>query len=164
MDTPSASLILIRHMKTESNGASDGENPSISEASRQAAAKLGETLRTRQIARIYSSDLKRAHETAEIIAESLDVPLELRSDLRELLSVTPEALRASEQIVIAAIEDITVRHGDSAIAIVAHSGTIRAIARHLLQLPLGTYAVPQVANGGLLVFRKDASGTWASAG
>ncbi len=164
MGTSPASLILIRHMKTETRDPPGNENPSISEAGRQQAVQLANQLETRRVVRVYSSDLRRAQETAQIIAESLGVPLQLCSDLRELLFATPEALRVSEQTVTDAIDDIADRHRDSAVAIVAHSGTIRAIARHLLQLPLGTFDVPSLANGGLLVFAKSSSGTWTSAG
>ena len=164
MDSPSASFILIRHMRTEGGTTAGNDNPSISDTGRAEAKKLGDMLRARHIARIFSSDLKRAHETAQVLATSLGVPLDVRTELRELVQVTPEALRASEQIVTDAIDDIALRHADSAIAIVAHSGTIRTIARHLLQLPLSTYAVPSIGNGGVLVFRKNDSGAWTSAG
>ena len=151
-------------MRTEAGNSAGDDDPSISEAGRKQAATLTEVLRQRQIVRVYSSDLKRARETAQIIAESLGVPLQLCADFRELLSGTPEALRVSEQMVTHAIDDIAGRHTDSAVVIVAHSGTIRAIARHLLQLPLGTFNVPSLGNGELLVFKKSTSGAWTSAG
>ncbi len=164
MSTSSASLVLIRHLKTDTSASSDDGNPPLSAAGRQQAAKLIDALRTRRIAQVYSSDLRRAQETAETIAKAFGVPLKLCSEFRELLPASYEALRAREQVISAALDDILHRHSNSTIAIVAHSGTIRAIVRHLLQLPLGTYEVPSLANGGWLALRKNASGVWNSAG
>jgi 2,3-bisphosphoglycerate-dependent phosphoglycerate mutase len=164
MDSFRSSLILIRHMETDASGSPGDDNPPISKAGRQQAEKLVDTLQKYQIVKVYSSDLRRAQQTAQIIAESLNVPLALCSELRELLFAGPETLQAAEQTVTDAIDDIAVRHRGRAVVIVSHSGTIRAIARHLLQFPLGTYDVPSLANGQLLVFQKGTSGTWTSAG
>ncbi len=50
---------------------------------RAQARALAESLRERRIAAIWCSDMARAVQTAEIVAGSLDVPVRVRSGLRE---------------------------------------------------------------------------------
>jgi broad specificity phosphatase PhoE len=164
MSQPSASLILIRHLETDAGDFSSDGDPPLSKTGRQQAAKLVSALRTHRIAQVYASDLTRARQTAEILAHSFGIPLTLRSEFRELSPDRSEALPIAEQAVTAALDDILARHGNSTVAIVAHSGTMRAMIRHLLQLPLGTYDLPSVARGGWLTLRKSASGAWSSLG
>lgn len=166
IETYLASLILIRHMRAETGvaGSSDAEDPPLSAVGREEAAKLCERLKTRQIAKIYSSDLKRAYQTAQILADSLGVSLELRSQLRELRSASPQEREACEKTAADEVETIVSSHARSCVAIVAHSGTISAIVRYLLQFSPEIRYAPSLANGEMLVFRKDQAGSWRSVG
>jgi probable phosphoglycerate mutase len=78
---------LARHGETDWNrelrwqGHAD---PPLNSLGRQQARALAESLAAMRIAAVYSSDLVRASETAEIVARRLEVPLQLDAALREL--------------------------------------------------------------------------------
>jgi broad specificity phosphatase PhoE len=80
-------LYLARHGETESNnkkiiqGQADTQLNSIG---KQQAKNLARVLKDKNIEKIYSSDLSRARETAEIINRDLNVELILTKKLREL--------------------------------------------------------------------------------
>lgn len=77
---------LARHGETDWNvrrlmqGCTDTE---LNDNGRDQAAKLGEAMVGRGIVRVYASHLKRASETARIVAERLGVPCEIRDGLQE---------------------------------------------------------------------------------
>jgi hypothetical protein len=60
------------------------------------------------------------------------------------------------------IEKIVAGHSGSQIAVIAHSGTLRAIVRILLGLPLSALCIPSVATGFLVILTQDSSGNWSS--
>lgn len=71
-------LYLVRHGETEWNRAGRFQGHTdveLSEVGRDQARALAERLRSREIAAVASSDLRRARETAEIIAALLNAPL-----------------------------------------------------------------------------------------
>jgi probable phosphoglycerate mutase len=78
---------LARHGETDWNrelrwqGHAD---PPLNALGRQQASSLAESLAGMRIAAVYASDLRRASETAEIVAGRLGVPLRLDAALREL--------------------------------------------------------------------------------
>lgn len=80
-------LILVRHGETLWNregrvqGTSDIE---LSDMGRLQVQRLAESLRNDNIKNIYSSPLRRAYETASIIAEQIGIPVRLESGLREM--------------------------------------------------------------------------------
>ena len=79
-------LMLVRHGETVWNaeqrlqGHSD---PPLSEVGLQQAKRLASRLADAQLAAIYSSDLSRARETADIIAAGRGIDVHATSDLRE---------------------------------------------------------------------------------
>jgi len=92
-------LIFVRHGQTIYNvelryqGHTDSE---LSELGRQQAIKVAERLRDEDVAAVYSSDLRRAGETAEIIARFHGLPVEADDLLRECAFGDWEGLTVAE--------------------------------------------------------------------
>lgn len=81
------SIYVVRHGETDWNreGIYQGQtDTSLNENGRETAKKLGIILSKIKFASIYSSDLLRARETAEIINSFLNVPVYYTKQLREL--------------------------------------------------------------------------------
>jgi broad specificity phosphatase PhoE len=78
---------LVRHGETEWNrelrwqGHSD---PPLNERGRDQARSLAAALARRPFTAVYSSDLRRASETAEIVAAPLGLAVHVDSRLREI--------------------------------------------------------------------------------
>ncbi len=80
-------LTLIRHGQTDWNatGRWQGQaDPALNEAGREQARQTARELRAQNIDALISSDLRRARETAEIIAEELGLRVVLEPRLREV--------------------------------------------------------------------------------
>jgi broad specificity phosphatase PhoE len=80
-------LCLIRHGITDWNfeGKYQGQsNVPLNDAGRIEVNELAKQLKKLTFSAIYSSDLQRAFETAEIIAKHLDLPIRIDSRLREI--------------------------------------------------------------------------------
>ncbi len=80
-------LVLIRHGQTDWNmiGCWQGQSdPPLNECGRQQASCMAQELRRSSFAALYSSDLRRARETAQIIGEELGLPVIRDSRLREI--------------------------------------------------------------------------------
>jgi phosphoserine phosphatase len=80
-------LILIRHGETDWNriGRCQGvADIVLNENGKRQARELAHSLRDHNIKAIYSSDLKRAHETAQHIAEHHNITVQLEPGLQEM--------------------------------------------------------------------------------
>jgi len=80
-------LYLIRHGQTDWNVAEKIQGSTdipLNETGRQQAACLAKGMERRPVSRIYSSNLKRALETAEAIAKSQKIKVEVIRELREV--------------------------------------------------------------------------------
>ena len=88
-------ILLIRHGRQ--NSPLCNVNVPLSEEGRKQARLLGERLKRESIDAVWSSNLIRAVETADIINEHLNVPREIREDLKEISFGDMEGL-SDEQI------------------------------------------------------------------
>lgn len=155
-----ATLFLARHGQTDWNAERRWQghaDPPLNERGRAEARALAELLKGRGVARIYSSDLARARETAETVGTALGLPVELDPRLREVdvgewsgLTSSeieeryPEGVRrrraggtgwtegepfeAMAERVVEALRDIGARHPGEMALVVSHGGPLRAAA------------------------------------
>jgi alpha-ribazole phosphatase/probable phosphoglycerate mutase len=78
-------IVLIRHVETNLAGTFCGHlDPDLNAVGERNLRSVIEEVEPLGIARIYSSDLRRASRTATVISEQIGVPVELRSGLREM--------------------------------------------------------------------------------
>ena len=80
-------ILFARHGETDWNRARRYQghaDESLNELGRAQARQLAEELSARTISAVYSSDLRRASETAEIVAASLGLSVSLDARLREI--------------------------------------------------------------------------------
>jgi probable phosphoglycerate mutase len=151
-------LVLTRHGETDWNSAGrwqgHSDTPLNDEGRRQARA-LAETLDGVDV--VYSSDLARARETAEIVAERLALPIRLDPRLRErgfgawegltndeielrfpdthrlwragagFGAEDAEPFEAFAARIHAFLEDLLLAHAEETVLVVAHGGSIRVI-------------------------------------
>jgi broad specificity phosphatase PhoE len=151
---------LARHGETDWNrdlrwqGHSD---PPLNERGRRQAKALADELDGTTLTAVYSSDLRRASETAEIVATRLDLPVTVDAALREidvgswegftlaeLEERVPESVARWEERgdhgweggeshdqmaarVHDAVQAIAERHDGEAVLVVTHGGPIRAL-------------------------------------
>ena len=152
-------ILLARHGETDWNrerrfqGHAD---PPLNELGREQARALGEQLAEAGVAAVYSSDLGRALETAQIAGRALDLPVQPLRGLREIdvgewsgltfaeIEVLfPEGVArhraggdgwaqgethaAMQERIVGAIRDIAAEHPDESVLLVIHGGTMRAL-------------------------------------
>src|SRR6476646_1743167 len=155
-------LLLVRHGETDWNaeGRLQGHTDRpLSDYGRRQARRLAEDLEGEELEAIYSSDLARARETAEIVGERLGLPTLLDPDLREkdwgtwegLNSVerdrvefVGESTEAHRDRILDALRRISERHpGDGRVLVVTHGGSMRRVRTAALG-----WALPVVENCG----------------
>jgi len=153
--SPVTTVILARHGQTDWNrdGIWQGHgDPPLNDLGREQAAALAARLAAEPVEALYSSDLRRASETAAFIATAAGVPVLLDSGLREMdvgswTGITVEEARRrferSEQPdgetrdefdarVVAALHRVASGHRNGRIVVVTHGGVARALQRHVL--------------------------------
>jgi len=80
-----SALVFIRHGETEMAGKFCGHSdPELNAAGELQAARAAEEVANLGIERIYSSDLRRAAQTAAVLGRRIGVEVELRDSLREI--------------------------------------------------------------------------------
>jgi 2,3-bisphosphoglycerate-dependent phosphoglycerate mutase len=154
-------LLLVRHGETDWNAAGRLQGHTdqpLSDYGRAQARRLAEELAGEQFDAIYASDLARASETAEIVAERLHLPVDLDPDLREKNWGTWEGLTSEERLevepdgesteqhqrrVLAALGRIAAKHPHGRVLVVTHGGSMRRVQTEVLG-----FALPVVENCG----------------
>ncbi|HEX4323772.1 MAG TPA: histidine phosphatase family protein [Gaiellaceae bacterium] len=155
-------LLLVRHGETDWNaeGRLQGHTDRpLSDFGRRQAQKLAAELQGEELEAIYSSDLARARETAEIVAERLGLQVELDSDLREKdwgtwegltpaerdrVELVSESTQAHQERTLRALRRISELHpGSGSVLVVTHGGSMRRVQTAALGM-----ALPVVENCG----------------
>jgi len=154
-----ATLLLVRHGETDWNasGRLQGHTDRpLNDYGRRQAADVAERLAAEDVTAVYTSDLARARETAEIIGTRLGLQVVVDADLRERNWGTWEGLTPGERDTIAfegetpaehrarimrAVERIAERHPGERVAVVTHGGSMRRV-----QAAVTGAALPVVAN------------------
>jgi 2,3-bisphosphoglycerate-dependent phosphoglycerate mutase len=160
-------IFLARHGETDWNAQDrwqGHEDTSLNERGRAQARDLAARLAETPFEAVYSSDLRRARETAAIVVAGRG--LEIREDprLREIdvgswqgltnaelegrERTDGESLDAFRDRVLDAIRTIGNLHDGGNVLVVAHGGCARTLQRHLLGEPL-----PTLENCGVYVVR-----------
>lgn len=164
-------ILLARHGESDWNRAKRWQgfaDRPLTELGREQAVALAERLADTELDAVYSSDLQRARETAEIVARSKGLRVETTPDLREVdvgswSGLTraeagarfPEAyarwLQGGEgwddgetyaemaRRVVGAILRIAAKHLNGRVLVVAHGGSIRAVHAAALGVDVHTY-------------------------
>jgi 2,3-bisphosphoglycerate-dependent phosphoglycerate mutase len=173
-------IYLARHGETDWNAQERWQGHTdtpLNERGRTQARELAARLADIPFAAVYSSDLRRARETAEIVVDGRDLGVLIEPGLREIdvgswqgltnaeigdrERTDGETLEAFRDRVLAAIASIGRRHDGADVLVVAHGGCVRTLQRQLLGEPLptlencGVYVV-RFENGAL---RSGAAGT-----
>jgi len=120
---------------------------SLNEHGREQARAISDQVASESIAAIYSSDLRTARDTADIVGARLEVPVAVDPDLREIDVGAVESFTAEESEafdgwqgepheahslrVLAAIDRIAARHPAERILVVTHGGSMRRVHEHL---------------------------------
>lgn len=147
-------IVLARHGEAAYLGGvgGGGDGGVLTEAGRVQARTLGESLRSASLAAVYSSELPRARQTADIAGELLRLPVETRDGLQEYqLGAASAGLEDLEAALLAwlagdlqirvpggengaeigrrmfsALEDVAGRHEGRTTLVVSHGGAIIA--------------------------------------
>lgn len=152
-------LLLVRHGETDWNaeGKLQGHTDRpLNDFGRRQANTLADRLAGEEIAAIYSSDLARAKETAEIVGARIGVPVVVDPDLREKNWGTWEGLTGDERLrvefegesteehrnrTLGAIARIVERHPGERVVVVTHGGSVRRV-----QAAVSGFALPVIEN------------------
>jgi broad specificity phosphatase PhoE len=85
--TDTTEIVMVRHAEPDYNatkGTRESPDPPLTERGRCQAGRLAERLQDMQVDSIYSSTMRRAMQTAEIIAGANDLPVIRDPQLREV--------------------------------------------------------------------------------
>ena len=181
---------LLRHGEHVLQGrVLAGRTPGIglSARGRSEIAAVADRFAQEPITALYSSPLQRTSETAEIIAERLDLPIGYREDMLELdfgewtgltfddvraderwrlwstcrsIATVPggESMRQVQERAVKALVELGQTHHDGTVVVVSHGDVIRAALLFALGMPLDLYARIEVGLASISSIRIDNSG------
>lgn len=179
-------LILVRHGETEENfrNITQGHLPGkLSRKGIQQASKVASQLCKSKIDIIYSSDLRRAVHTAEIIGRKCKAPIILMQDLRERnhgifqgrskehlhqafsTSKLPwhkyrppdgETFIEMKNRVLKSLRKIANQEMGKSVGIITHGGPILAIAAHISNHPMEKAIELRPDNTGITIIEYEA--------
>jgi 2,3-bisphosphoglycerate-dependent phosphoglycerate mutase len=139
-------LLLVRHGETDWNaeGRLQGHTDRpLNDYGRRQARELAERLAGEErVDAVYTSDLGRARETAEIVGARLGLPVGIDPDLREkdwgtwegltgdervLVELVGESTEAHRERVMRALDRIAASHPSGRVVVVTHGGSLRRV-------------------------------------
>jgi broad specificity phosphatase PhoE len=164
------SVLLARHGESDWNRSKQWQgfaDRPLTDLGREQAAELARRLDETELDAVYSSDLQRARDTAEIVARTKGLTVQTTPDLREVdvgswsgLTRAEAEARYPEQYarwlrggegwddgetyeqlgarVVRAIRRIATEHEGERVLVVAHGGTIRAVHAAALGVDIHT--------------------------
>jgi probable phosphoglycerate mutase len=183
-------LLLIRHGENNylKKNKMPGHIPGIhlNKRGREQAAELAHTLSRLPIKVVYSSPLERAVETAEPLAQSLGLGIQLHPDLTDtdvgewegrswkalgrtglwkVVQETPSQFRfpggetfvQAQERVTRALDAIARTHADELVAVVFHADPIKLAVAHYLGLPLDNFQRLSAHTGSVTILKMDGS-------
>lgn len=163
-------IILIRHGQTDWNVERRWQGKTdvpLNATGRAQARALAARLTTWPIENIYSSDLSRAVDTAQVLADAVNVELMIEPgwrerDLGELEGLTREEIQDKfphlalprqfiearggetyilfKQRIVDTFKRIMDKHEGETSVVVSHSAALRVLVSHILELPDRIYA------------------------
>jgi probable phosphoglycerate mutase len=182
-------VFVARHGEAEyeTDLVSD-DGGSLTPLGRSQAHGLADELRGHRIARVWTSSLSRAVQTAEIVAGRLGVDVVVREGLREYSVGSLSGTYADERAILGGIfedwmegdrearipggdridafigrvatvfAEVAEQHRGEAVLVVSHGGAILAAVPHLLGLPAASVRDRTLANCGVIELEADADG------
>jgi alpha-ribazole phosphatase len=164
-------ILLARHGQSDWNDAGRWQGHSdrpLTELGRRQARELADRLAAVELDAVYSSDLRRAHDTAQAVGEHQGLEVTTVPELREVDVGSWEGLTRAEaqarypedfrrwqagstgwrdgetylemsERVLAAVREIARGHAEGRVLVVAHGGPIRAIHAAALGLDVEAY-------------------------
>ncbi|MEX2464313.1 MAG: histidine phosphatase family protein, partial [Gaiellaceae bacterium] len=164
-------ILLARHGESDWNAEKRWQGHAdrpLTERGRRQARALAERLAEIELDVVYSSDLRRARETAEAVAGAKGLEVRALPDLREVDVGSWSGLTRLEakerfpdnyarwldgghgwpdgetyeemmERILEAVQRIVAKHPDERVLIVAHGGPIRAIHAHALGMDVHAY-------------------------
>jgi broad specificity phosphatase PhoE len=181
---------LLRHGEHVMRGrVLAGRTPgvSLSATGRTEIGAVADRLAEEKIEALYSSPLQRTRETAEILAERLDLPIHYREDLLELdfgewtgltydavrgderwqvwsncrsIATAPggESMRQVQQRAATALCELRQTHRNGRVLLVSHGDVIRAALLFALGMPLDFFSRIEVGLASISTIQIDDSG------
>lgn len=181
-DEEATELLLVRHAepdRTEWARAEFGANVPLSCFGRSQALSLADRLSCDWVEAIYTAPERRAYETASILGFSLERPVFILHELRDIDYEQPDlqmegtlarrfareprwdALPGFERScdfrrrVILAVESVIAHHPAERLLIVSHAGVINAYLSMLLDVPRDLFFQPDHASVSVVRSRRD---------
>ena len=184
-------LLLLRHGESEGNVTrriQGWDDLPLTDLGRRQAEAAGRRLAGSGAAALYSSPLRRAHDTAEIVAAHVGLDVIDLDDLREYHFGEAEGLSWDEAAARFGLEgrdwgagripgeegvtafrdrverrigELAERHASDVAIVAVHSGVLGAILSRLLGLSDAEYAQIYTANGGITTLRDGMDGRTA---
>ncbi len=183
-------LLLIRHGENDylARNKLPGHIPGIhlNKRGQEQAAEIAGALNRLPIKVVYSSPLERAVETAEPLAQSIGLGIQLRPDLTDIdvgqwegrswkalghtrlwkvIQETPskfqfpggETFVHAQERIVRTLNAIASAHGDELIAVVFHADPIKLAVAHYLGLQLDNFQRLTALTGSVTILKMDGS-------